>query len=171
MLSFSRGDGIGLSSNNTISDLTVQTKSDQRAIYTTLSKEDLGIFHLQNLTVSGQIQFITRIGTMKSELIADNIDIVACDARNGIEQPQKYGVNVLQGAFTVYNFNGNPESLLKTKLTNISLGRKNAPVLGSGLFVSGFGDNGGFTEAELITTREIYSNGMNTYGVANIITG
>jgi len=38
----------------------------------------------------------------------DKLHIAACDCRRYSEQPQKYGVNVYQGALTVYNFNGDP---------------------------------------------------------------
>src|SRR6185312_15767592 len=87
------------------------------------------------------------------------------------EQPQKYGVNVYQGAFTVYNYNSDKKSIINATLTNISLGRKGAPVIGSGLFVGGFGDNGGWVISDNITTGDIYSNGMIPFGQPNIITG
>lgn len=86
------------------------------------------------------------------------------------EQPQKYGVNVYQGALTVYNFNGDAKSKITASLTNISVGAKNAPVLGSGIFVSGFGDQGGWVEVDTLTTGEVHSTGMLPYGTANIIT-
>lgn len=170
IISFNNGDGIGLTADNEISNLTIQTNSNNRAVYTLSNHSDLGILMLKDLTVSGQIQILTRTGTTKTELIAENIDIVACDARKYSEQPQKYGVNVYQGAFTVYNFNSNPDSIIKATLTNISLGRKGAPVIGTGLFICGFGDNGGSVVADKITTGDIYSNGMLPFGQPDMIT-
>jgi len=170
VLSFNNNDGIGLTAHNEVANLTIMTNPANRAIYTLSDSIDLGTLNLNNLTVTGQIQILTRTGTKKAKLIADHIDIVGCDARKYSEQPQKYGVNVYQGAFTVYNFNDDSESIITATLTNISIGRKNAPVIGSGLFISGFGDQGGQVIVDILTTGEIHSNGMIPYGTANMIT-
>lgn len=170
ILSFNCSDGIGLTANNEISNLSIQTNPSNRAIFTLSNYADLGTLTLKNLTITGQIQILTRAGTNKSILFADNIDIVACDARRYPEQPQKYGVNVYQGAFTVYNYNSDASSIIHATLTNISLGRKGAPVIGSGLFICGFGDNGGGVIADYISTGAIYSNGMLPYGQPDMIT-
>ncbi len=170
IISFNNSDGIGLTANNKISNITIQANPNNRAIYTLSNHPDLGILSLKNLTITGQVQILTRAGTIKTTLVADNIDIVACDARRYSEQPQKYGVNVYQGAFTVYNYNSNPDSVINATLTNISLGRKGAPVIGSGLFICGFGDDGGWVFADTITTADIYSNGMLPYGQPDMIT-
>ena len=170
ILSFNNSDGIGLTANNEVADLTIQTNPNNRAIYTLSNHPDLGTLSLKNLTITGQVQILTRAGTNKTILIADNIDIVACDSRRYSEQPQKYGVNVYQGAFTVYNYNSDTSSVINATLTSISLGRKGAPVIGSGLFIAGFGDNGGWVIADNITTGEIYSNGMLPYGQPDMIT-
>ncbi len=170
IISFNNSDGIGLTANNEVADLTIQTNPNNRAIYTLSNHADLGTLTLKNLTVTGQVQILTRAGTTKTRLIADNVDIVACDARRYSEQPQKYGVNVYQGAFTVYNYNSDPNSVINATLTNISLGRKGAPVIGAGLFICGFSDNGGWVIADKITTGDIHSNGMLPFGQPNMIT-
>ncbi|WP_316842592.1 hypothetical protein [Pedobacter gandavensis] len=170
ILSFSNSDGIALTANNEISNLNIQTKPGNRAIYLLSNQADLGTFSLSNLSITGQVQILTRSGTLQTKLIAENIDIVGCDARCYSEQPQKYGVNVYQGAFTVYNYNSQPDSVIQATLTNISIGRKGAPVIGSGLFIGGFGDNGGWVLAEQVSTADIYSNGMIPYGQPNLIT-
>jgi hypothetical protein len=170
ILNFNNSDGIALTVNNKVSDLIIQTNPNNRAIYTLSNDADLGTLCLKDLTVTGQIQILTRTGTNNTILEASNIDIVACDARRYSEQPQKYGVNVYQGAFTVYNYNSDPQSVIDITLENISMGRKGAPVIGSGLFICGFGDDGGWVNADSITTGEIYSNSMIPYGQANLIT-
>jgi len=170
IINFNNSDGIGLTANNRISDLIIQTTPDKRAIYTLSNHDDLGILKLKDLTITGQVQILTRGTTKKAKLIAENIDIVSCDSRRYSEQPQKYGVNVYQGAFTVYNYNSDPDSIINAALTNISLGRKGAPVIGTGLFVSGFGDNGGWVIADEITTGDIFSNSMLPFGQPDMIT-
>jgi hypothetical protein len=99
----------------------------------------------------------------------ERLHVAACDCRRYSEQPQKYGVNVYQGALTVYNSNGDADSAIHASLTDITAGSRNAPVIGSGVFVSGFGDNGDWVELERLTTGAVYSNGMLPYGTADII--
>ncbi|MBV6303534.1 hypothetical protein KVP10_01480 [Candidimonas humi] len=170
LLVFGNGDGIGLTANNRVANLSIAAAPSARAIYTQAGPADMGRITLENLDVTGQVSIITRTGTDKLELIADKIHVAACDARRYSEQPQKYGVNVYQGALTVYNFNGNAKSAIHATLTGITVGAKNAPVFGSGIFVSGFGDEGGWIELEKLTTGAVYSCGMLPYGTADMIT-
>lgn len=170
ILSFSNGDGIGLTADNRVENLTIQVTPSARAIYTQTGLADMGSIALSELSVTGQVSIIVRGGTKNLKLAVDKLHIAACDSRRYSEQPQKYGVNVYQGALTVYNFNGDADSSIQASLTNITAGARNAPVIGSGIFVCGFSDNGGWVELEKLTTGAVYSNGMLPYGTANIIT-
>jgi len=143
ILSFCNGDGIGLTTDNRVANLTVMATPAARAIYTQTGFTDMGSITLNDLAVTGQVSIIVRSGTNKLNLLVDKLRIAACDCRRYSEQPQKYGVNVYQGALTVYNFNGNADSTIHAFLTDITAGSRNAPVIGSGIFVSGFSDNGG----------------------------
>lgn len=171
ILSFSSGDGVGLTADNRIANLTIMTTPAARAIYAQTGLEDMGRIALSNLAVTGQVSIIVRSGTSRLDLAVDDLHIAACDARHHSEQPQKYGVNVYQGALTVYNFNGDANSVIRASLTNITAGSRNAPVIGSGVFVSGFSDSGGWVDLDKLTTGAVYSNGMLPYGTADIITG
>ena len=169
-LSFSQGGGLGLFGNNTISNLSVITTPSARAIFLVAGQKQYGKIELTNLIVTGQVGLILRVGSDQAAIIAENIHVVASDSRAYTEQPQKYGVNVLQGAFTVYNFNGDAASKITASLTNISVGMRGAPVLGSGIFIGGFGDVGGSVEVERLTTGPVYSHGLLTSGTADFIT-
>ena len=170
ILVFANGDGIGLTADNRIANLTIIATPAARAIYTQTGISDMGRITLEGLDVTGQVSIITRTGTDKLILAVDKLHIAACDCRRYSEQPQKYGVNVYQGALTVYNFSGDTKSNIAASLTHISVGARNAPVLGSGIFVSGFGDQGGWVQLEKLTTGAVYSCGMLPYGTADIIT-
>lgn len=170
LLVFGNGDGIGLTADNRVAQLTVVATPAARAIYTQTGFADMGRIALEDLTVTGQVSIITRAGTDKLDLVVDKLHIAACDCRRYSEQPQKYGVNVYQGALTVYNFSGDTKSTIRASLTDISVGAKHAPVLGSGIFVSGFGDQGGWVQVDKLTTGAVYSCGMLPYGTADIIT-
>lgn len=170
ILGFCNGGGIGLTADNSLANLTIIATPSARAIYTQTGFADMGRVTLKDLSVTGQVSIITRGGTDKLVLVADKLHIAACDCRRYSEQPQKYGVNVYQGALTVYNFNGNSEANIHASLTNISVGARNAPVLGSGIFISGFGEQGGYVQLDKLTTGAVYSCGMLPYGTADIIT-
>jgi len=170
ILSFSNSDGIALTGDNCVANLTILATPATRAIYAQTGRADMGSITLSNLSVMGQVSIITRPGTVKLNLVVDKLHVAACDCRRYSEQPQKYGVNVYQGALTVFNFSGDANSTIFASLTDITVGARNAPVMGSGIFVSGFGDQGGWVQLEKLTTGAVYSSGMLPYGTADIIT-
>ncbi len=171
LLSFINGDGIALTGDNEISNISIQTTPDKRAIYIDSELEDLKDIELKNLTVTGMVQLLTRGNNTKLTVKIDGLDVVSADARNYSERPMKYGVNVYQGALTIYNYNPKEDSEIIVYAENISLGRKHAPVIGSGVFISGFNDESGKVTIEKLTTNDIYSNGMIPTGQPNLITG
>ena len=171
LLSFINGDGIALSGDNEISGISIQTASKYRAIYIDSVEEDLGEIKLNNLVISGVVQLMTRGNNKALYINIKNLDIVSADARNFPERPMKYGVNVYQGALTIYNFNPEKNSIIKVSAENVSVGREKAPVLGSGIFISGFNDNSGNVLVEKLRTGNVYSNGMIPTGQPNLITG
>ena len=63
ILSFSNGDGVGLTAHNRIENLTVITTPAARAIYTQTGLRDMGTITLSNLSVTGQVSIIVRGGT------------------------------------------------------------------------------------------------------------
>lgn len=170
LLSFQHSDGIGVSANNSVKNLNIDVPTNHKAIFNTTVQKDLGTFTFENLLVKGQVSIITRVGVEKTNIVINNLDIHSADARHYLEQPQKYGVNVLQGALTIYNINPNSDSLVSVAVSNLSIGRKNAPVSGCGVFISGFGDQGGRTEISKLHTKAVYSNGKIPLGVADYIT-
>lgn len=170
MLSFSNGDGVGVSQDNVIKDLSIVCPTQNRAIYNTSSEANLGKFELENLTLSGQCSFIFRSGVKHANLTINNLDIIASDARHYPEQAQKYNVNALQGALTIFNTCSDNDSLIELDLRGITIGRAKAPVLGSGIFISGFGATGGQVKLNYLATNEVFSHGMIPFGIANLIT-
>lgn len=169
LLGFSEG-GLGLVGDNSVTHLTLVAAPASRALYLVAGSEDYGTLELRHLNVTGQVGLIFRGGAEKAFIHADGVHVSACDSRAYNEQPQRYGVNVLQGAFTLYNFNASQTSVLHAKLSHISVGSKRAPVLGSGIFISGFGDGLGSVEIEKLTIGQVFSHGLLTAGTADFIT-
>lgn len=171
LLSFQNSDGIGVSANNSIKNLNIDSPSNHKAIFNTIVKEDLGTFHFEKLFVKGQISIITRVGVKHANVIINDVDIHSADTRHYLEQPLNFLVIVLQGALTIYNINPDQDSKLNVSINNLSIGRKNAPVSGSGVFISGFGYQGGQVHISKLHTLAVYSNGKIPLGVADYITG
>jgi len=170
-LIFPNTDGLRLRENTSVESLSVLATPAARAIALEPGVEDFGTLTLRDLSVTGQIGLIARIGAKRGRLVAERVHVKSADARHYTEQPQKYGVNVLQGAFTLYNFNADPATRWTAKLFGISVGMEGAPVFGSGIFLGGFGDDGGTLEVEELTTGSVYSTGGLTFGTADLITG
>ena len=159
-------DGLQLSSNNKIRNIDLTTSPNKRAIFNDTNIDTLGRIELRGVTAIGQIQIVARNKVRGGHVIVDGVDIVSADARGQTERPIGYGVNVIQGAFTLWNQHSDPAIVVTAELRGISAGRNKAPVLGSGVFVGGGGDNGGRLNATLIETGEIFSDGKNCSGNA-----
>ncbi|TYK94134.1 hypothetical protein E0F67_09045, partial [Streptococcus pyogenes] len=121
--------------------------------------------------VDGQISLIFRTPTLKAHVVTKNVHVASSDTRTYLEQPQKYEVNVLQGAYTLYNFNANKDSLITASIDNLSIGSEGHPAIGSGVFISGFNDQGGRVDIDQMTLGDVYSTGLIPQGVADFITG
>lgn len=87
------------------------------------------------------------------------------------DRPAGYGVEVLQGAFTLWNQRTDGAVVITTDLTGLSAGRDGAPVLGGGIFVSGAGDVGGRLQASRVETGAVHSDGRIASGTPDRISG
>jgi hypothetical protein len=164
-------DGLQLSSNNKIRNIDLTTSPEKRAIFNDTNVDTLGRMELHGVTAIGQIQILARSKIRGGHVNVNGLDIVSADTRGQTERPNGYGVNVLQGAFTLRNQHSDPAIVVTAELKGISAGRNKAPVLGSGVFVGGGGDNGGRLNATLLETGEIFSDGKIAPGTPDQITG
>jgi len=169
---FAKGiDGLQLTSDNQILGIHLQTSPDQRAIFNDTSVEGLGHLLLSGVTVYGQVQILARDKVRSGHVEVNGLDIIAADARGRTERPQGYGVYVIQGAFTLWNMQADENVIITAHLIGLSAGRINAPVLGSGIFVSGGSDKGGRLIASQIETGPVYSDAKIPQGTPNQISG
>jgi hypothetical protein len=97
VLSFSNGDGIGLTANNQVSGITIIAMPGARAIYTQAGISDMGTITLSDLAVTGQVSILTRAGTDSLDLVVDGLHIAACDSRRYSEQPQSTASTSIKG--------------------------------------------------------------------------
>jgi hypothetical protein len=163
--------GLQLSADNRVEGLSLVTEQEKAAIFNDTSIEQIGRLILKNLTVTGVVRLLARDRVKGGHIEAHNIDILAGDARGYDERPKGYGVEVIPGAFTLWNQNRDRGTILTADLTGLSVGRAGAPVRGSGIFVSGGGDDGGRLIAHRLETGAVYSDGGIAPGTPDRITG
>ncbi len=81
-------------------------------------------------------------------------------------------VEVLQGGFTLWNRQPDSEAVLTAELHGIRAGRAEAPIRGSGAFVSGSASGAGATLAvSLLETGPVFTDGGIPSGTHNLISG
>ena len=96
---------------------------------------------------------------------------MAADTRGYDERPKGYGVEVISGAFTLWNQQSDPAVTITADLTGLSAGRAGAPVRGSGIFVGGSGDAGGRLVVSRLETGAVYSDAGIAAGTPDRISG
>lgn len=171
-ISFLSGsDGVQLTSNNQIQNIRLECLPEKRAIFNDTTVENLGRIELENLTCTGRVQILASDSVRGGQVRVNGLDIVAADARAETERPHGYGVYLIQGAFTLWNMQQDENVVISAELSGISLGRPGAPVLGSGVFVSGAGDVGGRLIVPRLQTDAIYTDGKIAPGTPDQITG
>jgi hypothetical protein len=159
-LQFSAGqDGVQCSSDNLIEDLRLESDLDKRVIFNDTAVERVGRLVFVNLHVRGVVRLLARDSVRSGHVAVHGLDIESADARGYDERPKGYGVEVVAGAFTLWNQQTDASVAITAELIGISAGRAGSPVRGSGVFVSGAGDFGARLIVDRLETGAIYSDG------------
>jgi hypothetical protein len=166
-----RFDGIGLTSNNSVSSRTLLTSPARMAIKNDESVDDLGNLELHHVRTVGRVRIFARNHIKSGHVEVRGLDIVDADAREATERSHGYGVSVLQGAFTLWILQSDPNVKISANILGLAIGRKQAPVLGSGVFVAGQEREGGSLHLERLETQAIYNDGRIKPGTPDQITG
>jgi hypothetical protein len=165
------GHGVELSTNNHIEGIELRADPGRRAIFNDTGVAGLGRLVLRNLRVTGLVHLLARDAVRSGHVEVENLDVVAADAREEARRPKGYGVEVIPGAFTLWNQHDDPAVTITADLVGLTAGRPGAPVRGSGLFVSGGGDAGGRLSVHRLETGAVYSDGGIAPGTPDRITG
>ena len=171
VLRFAEGNGVCLTSDNMVENLALLVSPGRLAIRNDESVVNLGTLTLRSISIVGRVRLLARGSIRSGHIEVEDLDIVAADARFEKEMPHEYGVYVLQGAFTLWNMQSDPNVLITSNLVGLSAGRMGAPVLGSGIFVSGARETGGRLRVQHLETNAVYSDGRIEPGTADQISG
>jgi hypothetical protein len=153
-------DGVRLGCDNALLGLSLQADPARRAVFNDEQLPNMGRLSLVGLRVCGQVQIVARGSLRAGHVDVDGLDIEAADTRARTERPCGFGVEVLQGAFTLWNQQVDSTSVISTRLKGLSAGRAGAPVLGGGILVAGGGAEGGRVVATVLETGAVHSHGM-----------
>ncbi|HUA65281.1 MAG TPA: hypothetical protein VME24_05500 [Alphaproteobacteria bacterium] len=164
-------DGVQLSENNTVENLELITAPDKRVLFNDTAVEDFGTFVLRNLKLAGATILLAAGRVRAGHVDVQGIDVVSADARWYSVRPAGYGVEVIPGAFTLWNQQPDPSVTITANLTGLNAGRPRAPVHGSGIFVSGAGDSGGKMIVHRLETGAVFSHGGIALGTPDRISG
>ena len=171
VLRFAEGLGVCLTADNLIENLALLVSPDRLAIWNDESVSSLGTLTLRSISTIGRVRLLGRGAIRGGHVEVEGLGIVAADARSEKEKPHEYGVHVLQGAFTLWNMQSDPNVVITSNLIGLSAGRIGAPILGSGIFVSGGGETGGRLRVQHLETNAVYSDGRIEPGTADQISG
>jgi hypothetical protein len=149
--------GIRLTSDNRLEDVTVIVPDTEVAIGT--STADIGHLAFHNLRTRGQVLLTPATGHVE----VDGLTVASADLRGREDRPHGFGVDVLQGAFTLWN--RSDAAGPTATLDGISVGAANAPVRGSGVFVAGPAG------VDLLRTGPVYTDGGIEPGTPDLISG
>ncbi|MFJ3958853.1 hypothetical protein [Arthrobacter sp. NPDC090010] len=168
--------GVRLTTDNTLEDVTILTSRDEVALLNDTSVERLGTLVLRNVTTRGQILLLADQAVRSGHVNAENVVVTTADVRGGALRPHGFGVEALQGAFTLWNLQSDPEVVLTAELRGVSAGSAEEPVRGSGVFVGGHGDwngqsDGGTIQVSELRTGEIHTDGAIPPGTPDLISG
>ena len=164
-------DGVRLSRDNRVEDLELVADPGRRVIFNDITVADLGRLVIEHVRAVGVVQILAADRVRSGHVEVRGLDILSADARGHDRRPAGYGVEVLPGAFTLWNQQSEPTVTITAHIVGVSAGRAGAPVRGSGVFVSGAGDTGGRLVISLLETGAVYSDGGIAPGTPDRIAG
>ena len=168
--------GVRLTSQNTLDGVTVRTAADEVALLNDTSVDDLGTLTLRNVTTVGQVLLLADDSVRAGHVVVDGLHVERADVRGRAVRPHGFGVEALQGGFTLWNRQADDSVAITADLRGISAGSPASPVRGSGVFVGGHGDwdghgDGGTLRVSSLRTGEIHTDGGIPAGTPDLISG
>lgn len=163
-------DGVVLTTDNVVEEIELQTDPERRAIYNDTSAEGFGRLVLRRLRTAGCVRLIADDAAAGGHVEALDVHVLEADARAFEERPAGFGVEVVPGAFTLWNRQALQDRRVSAVLRGIAAGRAGTPVRGSGILVGGTLGGGGMI-VSLLETGEIHSDGGIAPGTPDRISG
>lgn len=170
--------GLRLTRDNTLEDVTVHCPDHEIAVGNTggAGAAGLGTLTLRRVRTRGQVLLLAADDVRSGHIAVEGLTVEAADLRGRAARPHGFGVDALQGAFTLWNLHADPAAVITAELLDIAAGSAAEPVRGSGVFVGGHGSwegtgDGGTVRVGLLRTGEIHTDGGIPEGTPDLISG
>lgn len=168
--------GIRLTRDNTLDGVTVLTDDQEVAVLNDTSAAHLGTLTLRNVTTRGQVLILAADNVRGGHIEVEGLHVRSADVRGRSLRPHGFGVEALQGGVTVWNLQADPAVTISANLLDVSVGTRETPVRGSGIFVGGHGDwngkgDGGALRVTALRTGEVHTDGGIAPGTPDLISG
>lgn len=168
--------GIRLTSDNTLDGVTVLCPHDEVAILNDTTVAELGTLLLRDVRTTGQVLLVAEDRVRSGHVHVEGLHIDRADVRGRARRPHGFGVEVLQGALTVWNRQPDADVVVTAELLDVSAGTEQTPIRGSGVFVGGHGDwdghaDGGTLQVSHLRTGEIHTDGGIPEATPDLISG
>jgi hypothetical protein len=162
--------GVQLTRDNSLEDVRIETVEHEPAILNDTNQPTLGTLSLERVTTVGQVVLVADGQVGSGHVSARRVHVMRADVRGRTGRPRSFGVEAMQGAFTLWNRQADRATVITADLHELSAGLPDAPVRGSGIFVAGHGA-GGELQAQHLTTDEIHADGGIEPGTPDLISG
>ena len=168
------GKGICLTRDNVLDGVSVVTADTEVAVLNDTTVADLGTLTLRGVTVRGQVLLLAADAVRAGRVQVQGLRVLSADLRGRVDRPRGFGVEAMQGGFTLWNRQPDPAVVLTADLVDLAVGTSDTPVRGSGVFVGGHGDaagapDGGTVQVTRLWTGEIHTDGGIAAGTPDVI--
>jgi hypothetical protein len=168
--------GVRLTSDNRLEDVTVIVPDHEVAISNDTAVSDFGSLALSNVRTRGQVLLLADDAVRRGHVDVDGLAVASADVRGRPDRPHGFGVDALQGAFTLWNRQPDATVRVTASLNGISAGTADSPIRGSGVLVGGHGDwaghaDGGRVEVGVLRTGPVVTDGGIEPGTPDLISG
>jgi hypothetical protein len=161
--------GVQLTAGNALSDITVIVPDHEVAIGNDTSVADLGTLTLRNVRTRGQVLLLAEDAVRAGRVVVDSLAVVSADVRGRVRRKHAFGVDAMQGAFTLWN--RQPDDVrITASIAGLTAGAADSPVRGSGVYIAGHDHAGGGTvDVDLLRTGPIFTDGGIQPGTPDLI--
>jgi hypothetical protein len=156
-----RSAGLRLTRDNALDGVTVRCPDGEVAIANDTSVPDLGTLSLRDVRTTGQVLLLGDDAVRAGHVRVEGLHVERADVRERTPRPPAVGVDVLQGAFTLWN--RHPDCAITAELLDLGAGSAATPVRGSGVSV------GGPVRVSTLRTAEIHVDGGIPAGTPDLI--
>ncbi|MEG1617017.1 MAG: hypothetical protein RR202_09700 [Bacteroidales bacterium] len=165
----SGAEGFCLTKGNELKNLRIIADPDKRVIYQDQEVENISTHHLSRLNVTGQISFILNGKFNKGRIEAGFIHVEYASMMHLNERPNRFGVDMIPGAFTIWNQRDEMNIEVEVDITHFTCGTEEKPIKGTGLLLCGSQEKMGHVKATVVSCGHIYTKGEIGKGIADVV--